>query len=280
MDKKRFNFNDYYSERTWKIFLIPVIVLSLIVEIWLNHKGPAILDFILMWIPGLSAMAATYFALKENKEEFHFYSFFPKLGIRSVKIRYILLGVLIPLLYILIPYLIYWQIHPENYEYAGVPIFTVLKIIGPTMIGGVFFKALSALGEEIGWRGYMIPYLTEKYDLKKAVIIVSLFWTGWHIPVLVGGDYMAGAPIWYKLPAFVLCIVPIGIIIGLLTYKAKSIWPAVFLHAAHNNFDQVVFGAMTSGADRMYYVSETGIFTIICVWMFALLMVLWVKREK
>ena len=91
---------------------------------------------------------------------------------------------------------------------------------------------------------------------------------------------MAGAPLWYKLPAFILCIIPVGIIVGILTYKAKSIWPAVFLHAAHNNFDQAVFGIITRGEDKMYFVSETGIFTIICAWIFAGLLILWVKRRN
>lgn len=280
MNKEKFHFNDYYSERTWKIFLIPVIVLSLAAEIWLNHGGPAILDFLLMWIPGLSAMAATFAALKENKEEFHFIEFFRKLGIRNAKNRYILLGVLIPLLYLLIPYMIYWKMHPENFGYTGVPITTVLKDIGPIMVIGVFINVISALGEEIGWRGYMLPYLTEKWNLKKAILVVSLFWTCWHLPILIGGDYMAGAPLWYKLPAFILCIIPVGIIVGILTYKAKSIWPAVFLHAAHNNFDQAVFGIITRGEDKMYFVSETGIFTIICAWIFAGLLILWVKRRN
>lgn len=280
MDKKRFHFNDYYSSRTWKIFIIPVIVLSLMLEIWQNNNGPEILDFILMWIPGLSAMAATYFGLKKNGETFHLRTFFRKVGVRGCKPTYVLLGILIPLLYILIPYLIYWKIHPESYKYLNVSMITVIKDIGPIMVTGIFFKAMSALGEEIGWRGYMLPYLTEKYDLKKAIIIVSLFWAGWHFPVLIGGDYMAGAPLWYKLSAFTFCVAGIGVITAILTYQAKSIWPAVFLHAAHNNFDQMVFGAITSGTDKMYYVSETGILTIICVWIFAFLLIVWLKRDS
>lgn len=121
MNKKRFHFNDYYSNRTWKIFLIPVIFLSFLIEIWQNHNGPEILDFILMWIPGLSAMAATYFGLKENGETFDLRTFLPRVGIRGCNLVYILLGILIPFLYILIPYLIYWQVHPESYKYTGEP---------------------------------------------------------------------------------------------------------------------------------------------------------------
>ena len=88
---------------------------------------------------------------------------------------------------------------------------------------------------------------------------------------------MAGAPVWYKLPAFVLCILPVGIIIGGLTYLSKSVWPAAFLHAAHNNYDQAVLGVITRGDDMMYYVSETGFLTIICAWVIAIIMIVKIK---
>ena len=123
----------------------------------------------------------------------------------------------------------------------------------------------------------MLPALTERSGLKKALIITSLFWCCWHLPLLAFGDYMAGAPVWYKLPAFVLCIFPVGIIIGGLTYLSKSVWPAAFLHAAHNNYDQAVFGVITRGDDMMYYVSETGFLTIICAWVIAIIMIVKVK---
>ena len=45
--------------------------------------------------------------------------------------------------------------------------------------------------------------------------------------------------------------------------KTKSIWPAIFLHAAHNTFDQLIFGTVTVANNKMFFVSETGIFTII-----------------
>ena len=85
---------------------------------------------------------------------------------------------------------------------------------------------------------------------------------------------------WYKLPAFIICIVPIGIIAGFLTYKSKSIWPAAFLHAAHNNFDQAVFDVLTAGDEKKYFVSETGIFTIICVWIIAIVLLVLLKKNS
>ena len=67
---------------------------------------------------------------------------------------------------------------------------------------------------------------------------------------------------------------------GLLSLKTGSVWPAAFLHAAHNNFDQVVFEIITTGANRMYFVSETGLLTILCAWMLAAVMYLSAVRKE
>ena len=58
---------------------------------------------------------------------------------------------------------------------------------------------------------------------------------------------------------------------------SNSVWPAAFLHAAHNNFDQAVFGVITRGDNMMYYVSETGFLTIICAWVIAIIMIVKIK---
>lgn len=47
---------------------------------------------------------------------------------------------------------------------------------------------------------------------------------------------------------------------------------------AHNNYDQAVFGLITAGGHRMYFVSETGVLTILCAW--ALAAVLYIRARK
>lgn len=90
---------------------------------------------------------------------------------------------------------------------------------------------------------------------------------------------MSGTPMWYQLPAFVLCILPVGIMTGLITLKTGSVWPAAFLHAAHNNYDQSVFSVITAGADQMYFVSETGVLTIVCAWISAAVMYICLRKK-
>ena len=267
------------TKKAFAVFLVTVIMLSLITEAFIIAGGPGWLTLVLMWMPALSAVAASIAAFKEKGEKLSEKSLFTCLSIRKCSIVYVLLGVLIPLFYLLIPYMIYWKMYPDHFGYRGAAFYLILKNCLPIMVIGLLPNVFAATGEEIGWRGFLLPALSERMSLSKALIVSGFFWACWHYPLLAFGSYMRGTPIWYKLTMFALCIVPVGIIAGFLTIRSRSVWPAAFLHAAHNNFDQAVFGAITRGDDRLYYVSETGFLTVICAWIIAAIVLYIIKKE-
>ena len=270
--------NRSIGKKAFITFFVIVILFSAVVETMICRGGPEWLYAVLMWMPAVAAAVANCISFRENKEPFSLKKLFAKGGFRKCKLHYILMGCLLPLLYLLIPYMVYWKIYPENFAYHGVSIWVILKDITPILVIGTFISLLSALGEEIGWRGFMVPGLYERLGLNKTLLISSLFWCCWHLPLLIGGGYMPGTPLWYQLPAFVLCIFPVGVMAGLLTLESGSVWPAAFLHAAHNNYDQAVFDIITAGANKMYFVSETGVLTILCAW--ALAVILYIRAKK
>ncbi len=53
-------------------------------------------------------------------------------------------------------------------------------------VGVFMLNFLPAFGEEIGWRGYMLPRLAQRYTPWKAVLIHGIIWWLWHLPVLAG----------------------------------------------------------------------------------------------
>ena len=190
------------------------------------------------------------------------------------------MGILIPFAYLLIPYMIYWRMHPENYAYNGVPLRVILGDCFLPSVIGTCLGLLTAAGEEIGWRGFLVPVLTEKTGYKRMLLNTGLFWCLWHFPLLIGGGYSEGGSLIYSLIAFVACIFTVSVILGILRLESGSVWPCAFLHAAHNNFDQSIFGVMTKGMDKIYYVGETGIFTILCVWNAAAILYIRFARKR
>lgn len=270
--------NRSIGKKAFIIFFVIVILLSAVVETLICRGGPEWLYLVLMWIPAMAATVANCVSFRESSEPFSVKKLFARGGFRRCALRYVLLGCLLPLVYLLVPCLVYWLLYPENFAYHGVSLTVILKDILPVLVIGTFVSMLSALGEEIGWRGFMVPALYERLGLNRTLLISSLFWCCWHLPLLIGGGYMSGTPLLYQLPAFVLCIFPVGVLAGLLTLESGSVWPAAFLHAAHNNYDQAVFGIITRGDNRMYFVSETGVLTILCAW--ALAAILYIRVTK
>lgn len=43
------------------------------------------------------------------------------------------------------------------------------------------------LGEELGWRGWLLPTLTARYGFARATAFTALIWYFWHLPILLGG---------------------------------------------------------------------------------------------
>lgn len=113
----------------------------------------------------------------------------------------------------------------------GIPI--IMFQIAMSII--MFFPAF---GEEWGWRGYMMPKLTELFGTPAAVIIGGIIWGVWHAPFTVNGhnfgvDY-PGFPYMGILYMCVFCTA-MNAFLTLLTEKSKSIYPASFAHMINNN---------------------------------------------
>lgn len=257
-----------YGNKAVTVFFAITIILSAAAEALIAIAKWEWMYAVLMWLPALAAAIAVCVSFKESGKPFSIRALTSNLGFRRCKFRYILLGCLLPLIYLLVPYTIFWLIRPGSLVTHGISLFSLLF----TLVIGIFISLLSAIGEEIGWRGFMVPALYERVGLEKTLLISGLFWCCWHLPLLIFGDYMSGTPLWYQIPAFILCIFPVGVMAGILTVRTGSVWPAAFLHAAHNDYDQMIFGVLTVADDKMFFVSETGVLTILCAWALAILM--------
>jgi uncharacterized protein len=58
----------------------------------------------------------------------------------------------------------------------------------------------TVIGEEIGWRGFLVPELVKRHSLPATAIISGFIWAIWHYPVLLFADYHSPVPAWYYVP--------------------------------------------------------------------------------
>jgi membrane protease YdiL (CAAX protease family) len=103
----------------------------------------------------------------------------------------------------------------------------------------IFTASLSAIGEEIGWRGFLWPTLRERSSYWRVSVIVGVIWWLYHVPLILLG--------WYGeiggLPAFTLGIIGFTLFVGVLTDRSKSLWPSVVAHSAWNGLVATSFAA-------------------------------------
>jgi membrane protease YdiL (CAAX protease family) len=205
--------------------------------------------------------------------------------------RYVWLGYLVPIAYALPVYLIVWFTGLGGFADTDFvtrtaaqfgwahfpPALTLALFILLTATLGLVGKTSRALGEEIGWRGFLVPELSKVAGFAGVGIISGLMWAVYHFPVLLFADYNAGTPAWYGLTCFTLMAVADSFILAWLTLRSGSLWPAAILHGSHNLFIQSILTPLTRDTGSTnYIIDEFGIGLVITIAIGAI--IVWRKR--
>lgn len=103
------------------------------------------------------------------------------------------------------------------------------------LIGAVVFELLVSVGEEMSFRGYILPNLIESIGQRNAVIAASLLFAGLHIPsILILGMEKFNAIIMFAT------IIAAGILLSLL-YLADGLKLSSGFHFSWNFFQYHIF---------------------------------------
>ena len=115
---------------------------------------------------------------------------------------------------------------------------------------------IPAVGEEAGWRGYMMPRLKEQFGLLNGRLLGGVVWGIWHWPLmlLVGYEYgtnYLGAPL---LGLVVWCVVcfALNTLLDWLYEKTGCIWVPAIAHGALNAVASMPV-VLTDPAEASYY---------------------------
>jgi len=147
-------------------------------------------------------------------------------------------------------WLLIWWVHALVFIPAGV-VGVVLGLFGGPTLG--------ALGEEIGWRGFLVPALASRLTFTQTSLLSGAIWAVWHLPFLLYGGYHGSTPRWYSFLCFAAMVIPSGFLYTWVRLRSGSLWPCVLLHVVHNFYIQVVLTPRTgdTGPTR-WWVDEFG----------------------
>jgi len=91
-----------------------------------------------------------------------------------------------------------------------------------------------ALGEEIGWRGFLYPRLRARLGDPLAVVVLGIIWGVWHAPLLLlGYNYPSLAPAWRLVWMSVFCII-LTAVLAWVRQRSRSVWLAAIGHGTVN----------------------------------------------
>jgi membrane protease YdiL (CAAX protease family) len=136
---------------------------------------------------------------------------------------------------------------------------------------GVLQSGVSATGEEIGWRGFLVPVLAQRFGFTGVVLLTGGIWALWHYPLILFGPYVSAAPKWVAIPCFTTMIFATGVMAAWLRLKTGSVWPAAMLHACHNAIVQWLFDSLTVETGRAaWFAGEFGVALSVSSLLFAI----------
>jgi membrane protease YdiL (CAAX protease family) len=226
-------------------FIALTFLISSIFYLWIASEDTARnVGGFFMWSPGIAAVL-TQLIYKDSILSF---------GWKLDSWKYLFKGIAIALIYSIVIYSFVWITGLGGFQ--SIPFLNLIIYL----TAGLFIACLTALGEEIGWRGFLVPELIKITSPTKTALISGGIWALWHYPLIIFGDYRSIAPLWFQLLTFTLSVIGMGFLTAWLRIKSGSIWPVVIWHGAHNLFIQQVFLDMTFDTGiTEFFVDDFGI---------------------
>ncbi len=107
--------------------------------------------------------------------------------------------------------------------------------------------AVAALGEELGWRGWLLPQLAARTSRLRAALGTGIIWGVWHVPLLLSGVASA--------VRFLLFVIGVSMLFTWLWSHARAgLFTVIVAHASLNAplfFWEQMSGGTPAGDERI-----------------------------
>jgi membrane protease YdiL (CAAX protease family) len=116
------------------------------------------------------------------------------------------------------------------------------------------------LGEELGWRGILLPEFQKKFPAFKSSLIIGVIWYCWHIPLFFApfGTLVSGAPLtFFTLLFFLVFVICLSCIYTWLVNQSKgSVLMSLLIHLSINaGIALLFFPELKDHAKQLYFLS-------------------------
>ncbi len=238
-----------------------------------NDTAPLLVPGLLLMAAPALASAITRVVLREGFRDVSFRS-----GGRRGALA-LLLGVVLPLLVGSLAYGAAYLFGLARFALLTVPIvedslgpvtgFALTLALAATL--GTLALVPAAVGEEIGWRGYLLPRLIEARAPRPA-LSSGLIWGAWHLVPLLASGYAAAPSPLFSATNLLVTTTALGCILASMRLGTGSIWPCVVAHAAWNAVVNGAFNLATQGEGATFWIGEAGFLVMLVTVLVTLVM--------
>ncbi len=181
--------------------------------------------------------------------------------------KYYLAAWLLPLLAAIPGSLAFYLIFPQSFDPGAtkaleqITIFASAATAGPwmamlalvleNMVIYAPINAIFAIGEEFGWRAYLLQKLANRFgSVRNAAVLVGLIWAIWHMPLIyMGLSTKAGIVNGSRDILFFMLMYPIStistsILLSWATLRSGSVWPAALGHSTELGIGGIAMGML------------------------------------
>lgn len=152
-----------------------------------------------------------------------------------------------------------------------------------TLIGAVLIPLqLLELGEEIGWRGYILPKQIKLYGVRKGVLINGFWWGLAHLPLIYFGfNYSLENPLapWSNMLLMMLVCFVLGTILSYVTMISGNCMYAAIIHGVINFSGELPVFLTASGKSGLLGPNPTGVIGMSGLIILAIILFTLMKKD-
>ncbi len=237
---------------SWPLFLLPLAFRNAgaIVQQTVATTAWALA----MWAPGIAAIVATVFVAKQgfralNLNRFGRFRFY--LVAWFLPPALVVATIFLTVLFRAGTFDLNFTFMRQSLEAAGgqatPPEAVVAAQIIAALLIGPLFNIVFALGEELGWRGFLLPKLLPLGPWK-AMLISGAIWGLWHAPAILQGHNYPDHPVLGVFLMVVFCAL-LGVIFSWLYLETKSVWAPALAHGSLNAWGNLPLAFLLPGFD-------------------------------
>jgi uncharacterized protein len=179
---------------------------------------------------------------------------------------------LIPVVYLLVTYVIgsllgggtffnetFLTATRASYAWQRLPAWSIVPcylVVRGT--SGMVAETASALGEEIGWRGFLAPTLAARHGFVTTSLVSGIIWGLWHFPLIFINQPIDSST-WLGAGCFLVGLTGVSFPMTWLRMRSGSVWSAALFHAAHNVVNGMALSLFVPTPRTPLLMDETGL---------------------